>query len=147
MGEYPLWVATYPYVMSPFARPYMPSPWTDWTIWQYTDKGDGKKYGVQAKAVDLNYFKGTYNDLLAFLDKAPVTPPAPPPKIFEGRVINANILTIRTGPSINYPATGYLNRGDKVEVTEIGGKDAWVKHERGWSAMKVGDKTYIAPNE
>src|SRR3990172_126632 len=41
--------------------PLVPRPWstTDhggWTFWQFTDHGDGYKYGVESKEIDLNYF-------------------------------------------------------------------------------------------
>ena len=56
--QFPLWVANYG-----VTSPLVPKPWTGWTFWQYTDKGDGSTYGVESKNIDLNYFNG---DLAAF---------------------------------------------------------------------------------
>jgi lysozyme len=47
----PLWVADYG--SNP---PRVPSPWTDWAFWQYTEDG-----------VDKNYFNGSAEDLQAFI--------------------------------------------------------------------------------
>lgn len=51
--QYPLWVARYQ-----STQPLVPIPWTDWTLWQFTDNGDGSLYGVESKNIDLNYYNG-----------------------------------------------------------------------------------------
>lgn len=51
--QYPLWIANYG-----ATTPLIPKPWDTWTFWQWTDKGDGKKYGVESLNIDLNYFNG-----------------------------------------------------------------------------------------
>ena len=71
--QYPLWVANYN-----VTRPLIPKPWTDWLLWQYTEKGDGKPYGVASANIDLNHYKGDF-----------VQPPPPPPEPTEGRTIHA----------------------------------------------------------
>jgi len=54
-SNFPLWIANYK-----VDKPLLPKPWSDWTLWQYTDKGDAGKYGIyDSKNVDLNYFNGT----------------------------------------------------------------------------------------
>jgi hypothetical protein len=50
--QFPLWLAWYGMEIK------VPAPWTEWTFWQYTDKGDGHAYGVEASTIDLNYFNG-----------------------------------------------------------------------------------------
>lgn len=67
--KYPLWIANY-YVV----KPSIPLPWTDFLFWQYTDRGDGLKYGCEAKEVDLNWFNGTEQDLSVLCGNG--TPPA-----------------------------------------------------------------------
>ncbi len=52
-GQYPLWIARYN-----ATEPLVPYPWEDWTLWQYTDNGDGTSYGVESRNIDLNYFNG-----------------------------------------------------------------------------------------
>jgi len=67
--QYPLWIAAYNPV-----GPKVPEPWIDWTLWQYTDKGNGPLYGVESKNIDLNYFNG---DAEAFANFAGAVLPAP----------------------------------------------------------------------
>ncbi len=59
--KYPLWIANY-YVQ----KPMIPLPWTTWTFWQYTPKGDGTKYGVESLQIDLDWFNGTEEDFAGF---------------------------------------------------------------------------------
>jgi lysozyme len=63
-GGYPLWVAHYD-----VAQPNIPSAWSDWAFWQHSQSGAVE--GVSG-SVDLDYFNGTYADLLAYL-KLPST--------------------------------------------------------------------------
>lgn len=55
-AKYPLWIATYG------AKPMVPSPWTNWDFWQYTDKGDGYLFGVESANIDMDNFNGTEQD-------------------------------------------------------------------------------------
>ena len=70
---YPLWIAHY----TKLPNPTIPAPWSGCYLWQYTDKGDGPKYGVEAKSVDLNRFDGTIGQLKGWLgidEPEPVQP-------------------------------------------------------------------------
>ena len=51
------WVAHY--TSNP--APQILYPWDDWTFWQYTQGGDGYKYGTDfgSKAIDLNWYNGS----------------------------------------------------------------------------------------
>jgi lysozyme len=71
--QYPLWIAHY----TTAADPIVPLPWKSWTFWQWTDRGDGLAYGAESKSLDMNWFNGSYEDLLKFADIT--TPPPPPP--------------------------------------------------------------------
>jgi lysozyme len=62
----PLWIASWN-----DTSPKVFKPWTDWTFWQYTPKGDGIALGCESKQVDLDYFNGTYEDLLKFAHAEP----------------------------------------------------------------------------
>jgi lysozyme len=61
-GHYPLWVAEYG-----AAVPKIPAGWSNWQFWQYSQSG--KVNGVTG-SVDMDYFNGSYDDLLAFLQLA-----------------------------------------------------------------------------
>jgi lysozyme len=43
----------------------VPKPWITWNFWQFTDRGDAKKYGSSKAACDLNFYHGTESDLYA----------------------------------------------------------------------------------
>jgi GH25 family lysozyme M1 (1,4-beta-N-acetylmuramidase) len=53
-----LWIAQYT-----SQCPDIPSPWSKWTFWQYTDKGPVSGIGSQ---VDINRFNGSIDELRAF---------------------------------------------------------------------------------
>lgn len=55
--DYPLWIANYD-----VSSPAIPSPWTQYVLWQYTDKGDGYLYGAESSRIDMNIFRGTLDD-------------------------------------------------------------------------------------
>lgn len=58
-AQYDLWLAWYGISESEII---CPQPWRSsggWTLWQYTSSGDGKKYGVESREIDLNFFNGS----------------------------------------------------------------------------------------
>jgi len=76
--QYQLWVAQYFFNTVP-ANPVLKPPFTKWYFWQFTDKGDGLKYGCESKQVDLNYFNGTVAELYAYANH-PLPEPVDPQK-------------------------------------------------------------------
>lgn len=64
-ADYPLWIAAYK-----TKAPRIPQPWKSELIWQWTESGDGMKYGIPRdgeRGCDLNYLNGTLADLRATL--------------------------------------------------------------------------------
>ena len=59
--QFPLWVANYD-----VQAPRVPPNWTSWLFWQYTSRGDGLKYGVESREIDLNYYDGTTTELYEY---------------------------------------------------------------------------------
>jgi GH25 family lysozyme M1 (1,4-beta-N-acetylmuramidase) len=148
LSEYPLWTAQY--IQRTYPTIYF--PWNSWVMWQYSAKGHypyfiyndplsgrGKEWGASSYGLDMNWFNGTYDDLLKFLHKdsspvqppiepSPVQPPVEPPSEFEefNAKCIASALTIREGPSIHYAKTGkYLRFGNIKRV--IGEQNGWYK--------------------
>jgi lysozyme len=88
--NYPLWIAQYlNHPATENDTPLQPKGWQDWKFWQHSEKGmvDGitNDDGIPT-AVDLNYFRGTVDDLYAFAGipkpasaDAPVPAPVPNP--------------------------------------------------------------------
>ena len=74
LANYPLWAANYFDVSNPGISPKvgcLNTVWTGegcnlrWTIWQYSQTGPGRDFGVSSRGIDLNVFAGTAEELLA----------------------------------------------------------------------------------
>ena len=83
-----LWIANYD-----VSSPAVPSPWTAWTLWQYTPNGPAEEYGVDPefqKGIDLNRFNGTREEYLKFINKddEPGYPPDQTIPLFDGAVLH-----------------------------------------------------------
>ncbi len=143
LSRYPLWTAHYIQRTYPTISPI----WQDWTIWQYSSSGHypwyiwrdplpsrGKEYGCDSYSLDMNYFKGDYNDLLEFCEMTSEPIPDNPEEtdiiLFDAKCITGG-LNIRTGIGTAYPIVGVLRYGDRVSVYEVKsgwfriGKDKW----------------------
>ena len=142
MNRYPLWVAYYSNVGSPL----LPTAWKDYKIWQYasnasfpyymTNGGNGFDWGGSKQSgLDMNWFNGSYQDLLNFCSIKPVPPveeppivvtPPTPPKPYQARVITTapNRLFVRDAPNgVKLPESAWLDSGAIVGVYEVLG--AW----------------------
>ena len=93
-SQFPLWLAYYA------AEEYVkiPAPWSKWTFWQYTSKGDGLAFGAESLVIDIDWFYGSYDELLVFANvPIPVTqPPAIDPHISQLENIHAELVDLRT---------------------------------------------------
>jgi len=146
LSRYPLWASHY--IQRTY--PTIPAIWNSWKMWQYTDKGDypyydywdktrhGRGWGVSSGYLDLNWYNGTYVDLLDFCEsgQTPI-PPYPidePESLFKSQCI-VNILNVRSGVGTIYPVVDYLNIGDIVDVYEV---------QSGW--FKIGEGKWVSGN-
>ena len=120
-ARYDLWVASYG-----TAEPVLPDVWPAWKIWQYTSNGHTP--GI-AGDVDLNWFNGSYDDLLKYCRAA-----APQP---NGQRAKAKVgLNIRNGAGVNYQDIGDLPAGSIVTIGKIDGADVWVQIDANkWMAL------------
>jgi GH25 family lysozyme M1 (1,4-beta-N-acetylmuramidase) len=115
----------------------LPQPWVIWQWWNKTEEpfapGD----------IDSKRFYGTNEDFIAKFDVNPyyaeITPP-PPPQPLEGLVFKViqDGLKIRTAPSTSAPIVGTLSANELLEAINVGGKDSWIQHSRGWSNVQDG---------
>jgi GH25 family lysozyme M1 (1,4-beta-N-acetylmuramidase) len=118
--DYPLWVAQYPYV---YAEGMMPTPaegWQPWKFWQYSESGiiEGVTNEIgRLTEIDLNWFRGTVDDLYAFAD---VDQPEPTQYIVQAgdtfksiavkhemnieELLNANPDLLKVGSALTIPA-------------------------------------------
>lgn len=105
IAEYPLWFAKYAAGAGSYAGkglgglPYM---------WQYTSSGDGTRYGVGSKCIDLNhgYFETRYVSKDTILDQ--VQTDNTTIKAYENPYI-------QPGRTISYIPGKYIMRGDDVK--------------------------------
>ena len=65
LGAYPLWIAHY----SDALRPSLPTAWSSWTFWQYSDRGEVR--GI-AGPVDRDRFRGSLTELKEWLARGRV---------------------------------------------------------------------------
>jgi GH25 family lysozyme M1 (1,4-beta-N-acetylmuramidase) len=74
LASNPLWVANYSQTANPASTPSggcSRTIWSssacdlNWSYWQYTDRGNGKQYGIPRGTIDLNVFAFGSNELLA----------------------------------------------------------------------------------
>jgi len=135
-SAYDLWVANYG-----VSAPSLPTGWSEWKIWQYSDKGQVP--GIAA-ATDLNWFAGSHDDLLAYANVEPEPEDEPQPDAgLRARVV-ASRVNVRSGPGANYSDIGDLYRGAVVNVVSLDGKDVWVEFEPGkWAALTFHGTRYM----
>jgi GH25 family lysozyme M1 (1,4-beta-N-acetylmuramidase) len=149
MRQYPLWVASYPWIWTILSKPTMPSGiWDDWTIWQYSadNNNKGSKYGVGSQHIDLNWYPGTYEELCAWLNVETPAPPVIPPDTKPGEktmyvIEMIGTLRVRRGPGPTYLQVGpgnlledpngvYALPGEIHNSNET--KNGWYKIDQGW---------------
>lgn len=136
-NKYPLLVAQYKYGLNPI----LPSGATSWKIWQFTDLFWFS--GCNATA-DGNWFNGTLEECRSWFGN--YRPFLPQPVGGKTQmVVTADVLNIRYGPSTNFSIVGALHKNDVINVIDVAGQDAWVRHELGWSCVKVGSYIYLVP--
>jgi GH25 family lysozyme M1 (1,4-beta-N-acetylmuramidase)/uncharacterized protein YraI len=120
-AQYDLWAASYG-----TAEVVLPDAWPTWKIWQYTSNGHTP--GI-AGEVDLNWFNGTYADLLKYC-QAEASPP------IGRRAKTKTTLNIRNGAGANYQDIGDLPSGTEVTIGRVDGMDVWVQIDANkWVAL------------
>jgi GH25 family lysozyme M1 (1,4-beta-N-acetylmuramidase) len=131
---YDLWVAHYG-----VDRPSLPCGWEEWTFWQHSDHGQVP--GIDA-ATDLNWFNGSYEDLLDYVESEPEEGEMPLAGL-QARV-TVESVTVRSGPGMNYGDVGELHEGDVVNVVTLSGQDIWIQVEPGrWAPFRSQGKRYM----
>jgi GH25 family lysozyme M1 (1,4-beta-N-acetylmuramidase) len=136
--QYPLWIANYDVI-----APLVPQPWKEWKFWQYTEKGDGKLYGVASASIDLNRYNGTIEQFTA--EFGGVTPPEESNHMYEVTPIFTDGMNIRPQSNVNNSPIGKLaydktGKGDELwtapaDGTNVKKGDQWLKITEGGSAQ------------
>lgn len=135
-SKYPLIVANYAYAKEPL----LPMGATNWIIWQFTDMF--WFWGCEATA-DGNWFNGTLEECRAWFGN--YRPYAIIPSEFTKMKVVSDWVYIRSGPGTNYPTIGKLYKGNIINVRDVTGTQAWVKHDTGWTASNYNGYNYLDP--
>lgn len=137
-----LWVAHWT-----SGEPLRPNDWLVpnkmYSIHQYSSKGDGSLYGVESTYIDLNGYKGSYDDFNNEFN-ANIEPQQPPEDYMKVRSIYDS-LRVRYAP-VNGVVKDYMNAGDVTEALEerLIGSDKWIRVGfNQWCAMYVAGRQYL----
>lgn len=112
-ARYDLWLANY----NPMIYVKIPLPWTEGRLlfWQFTDHGDGAKYGASSAEIDLNYFFDGEQAFQARFGLSNVPPSSGGITMITGTALGS--VTIRDAPA-GVSLNKYLLIGDKIEASE-----------------------------
>lgn len=116
-SDYPFWQAQYDQGAFDLVK-----PWNKWDFLQFTQQGKGVDYGVPLDgeiACELNYWRGTYQELLDFCTGNEI--PQNGGTMLTGKV-SATSLNIREGASTLFASLGKLLQFDVVEADARSGQ-------------------------
>lgn len=105
-GAYPLWIARYSATDKPpvVLPPIVPAPWSDWTVHQWSSRGDGRDgrdFGADSVGLDVNRTRLTRAQLAALRVPPPGETPAPAGPDLAALIAAAEAEHKRTGIRIN----------------------------------------------
>ncbi len=138
---YPSWAHEYDLLVAHYTAdhaPIIPIGWAAWTIWQFTD---GFYFPGCSLAADGNWFNGSLYQMREwFGNYRQVDPGQPAVTQFRSHF---DQLHIRQEPTQGAREIGHLARGETVVLVDVGGKDVWVHHDRGWTAVEIDGYRYM----
>ena len=94
---YDLWISIYPTFPARYTHPwqnkkYKPYTWDNWTFWQWTERGNAKKYGATSKDIDLSYFNGTLEEFRDYAGLSKPTQQKPVIKVIKPAGVEIKII-------------------------------------------------------
>lgn len=156
-NNFPLWMASYTTNEAYVDKNVIDlTPWDEWDIWQFTDNGDGIKYGGESYKLDLNWARKDFISQFIDLD-APIPNPEPEPtpepepepedgcKKIKFEVLT-DVLNTRSEPKVlTSTYTGQIKKGDIVELdSSYAPWENWIYDKNiGWVAEKYAGITYM----
>jgi lysozyme len=132
--EYDLLVAHYTAERSPI----LPIGWTTWCIWQFSDFW---YFPGCLETSDGDWFNGTIDQCRAwFGNYRHVDLPG-----FTSTRVRSLFpdLHVRHMPSTISKAVDHLAKDEIVDLKDLGGKEVWIKHQRGWSCVEKDGYRYM----
>lgn len=111
-AQFPLWIAHYGVI-----TPDIPKPFNRWLFWQFTSSGDGLKYGVESKEIDLNYYNGTKEQLAAYFGIA--QPGGTMTQYQNKNLVNVDTYSGYTDGVLS-GKVGVIRPDEKFDATDLG---------------------------
>jgi GH25 family lysozyme M1 (1,4-beta-N-acetylmuramidase) len=141
----PEWAKEYDLAVAHYTRehqPILPIGWTSWVIWQFTDYWF---FPGCSSAADGNWFNGTLDQVRQwFGNYRSMEQEIDPPVYNKTQALSLfPDLHIRHLPSTLARQVGHLAKGEIVMINELGGKDVWIKHQRGWTCVEKDGYRYM----
>lgn len=147
-----LWTAQWFFTPNPNGTPSTPRGRTKpWKLWQYTDKGDGTKYGVaRPTACDLDVYNGTVQQMMEWLriGSTPIPQPTGTGDAMRYKVVWAGGVARRSAPTTTNSATSATPYAQNtiVEVLQDNIPDATSPADPNKKWVKFSDGLYGASN-
>ena len=92
----------------------------------------------------MNWFDGTYEDLLAYAGTDGEVPEVP--KTGWRVHVTTSKLNVRSGPGTDFEDIGDLYEGEVIDILTLSGEDVWVEFEPGkWAAVALKGERYLEP--
>jgi len=137
----PAWSKDYDLIVAHYTQahlPMLPIGWTTWRIWQFSDYCF---FPGCTETADADWFNGDLGAARSwFGNYREVDPPVY--NKTQARSLFAD-LHIRHLPSTLARQVGHLAKGEIVQVNELGGKEVWIKHTRGWTCVEKDGYRYM----
>jgi lysozyme len=136
----PEWAPSYPLVVAHYTaehRPLLPTGWSTWQIWQFSD---AFYFPGCDTAADGDWFNGSLGQMRAWFGNYKEIEP-----VFvslRARSLCEN-LHIRMMPSKSSREVGHLAKGESIDIDYVSGRDVWLQHSRGWSALEIDGYRYM----
>lgn len=142
--KYPLWLAWY---TENFTNVQTPLPWAYPTFWQFTSHGDGLLFGCESLNVDLDYYLGNMEGLLAMAGNFTPPPTTNPPTLdihFKVTIPKQILRDDANGNSIGYVYQNTIVSG-VTDIKNTPNHGVWARFESidGWLAITYAGKDYL----
>jgi len=121
-----LWIASYSDLNYMLRNLATYTIWDDYTFWQFTDKGNGLRFGAESLQLDMNYFNGTPERFAQFVGGVVI------PVTWKLRVTSLIGLRVRSGPGTSFERVDGLPYRAVVTVDKQQGNWARMADGRGW---------------
>jgi lysozyme len=142
----PEWATDYELLVAHYTAehsPILPIGWTTWRIWQFIDNW---YFPGCSSAADGNWFNGDLNACRAWFGNYRAMGSEVEPAIVYAHTQARSLfpdLNIRHLPSTLAKSLGHLAKDEIVEVHDLGGKEVWIKHTRGWTCVEKDSYRYM----